>query len=306
MQGEEPLADADSAAPTKPGFVPLAIETLLQLWKKQDPEREQYRVYFSLFELYCDKLRDLIQDVPLEKARRDLPGSRYNEGGSRNSISTAFGSSTTQFGSTFGSTFGGSFGGCLLRGSLGEGEVVANTRYVQVDDLPVQMNAMGEETVAKLEKIPMTCLEDFRLVYEERIKLRRTGATSLNEKSSRSHCCIEVSVEKVESEKGAEVAGRKSLARRPAMTRHERPVEKQVGRLFMVDLAGCEDNRETDNRGPRIEESKRINSTYLSLVKVCCNKVKHFPRSGSMNHGGRRGEVGMTRRRGGGGGRGIP
>ena len=96
----------------------------------------------------------------------------------------------------------------------------------------VQINSLGEEVVAKLEKVPIESLEQFRSIYEERIKLRKTGATSLNEKSSRSHCCIEISVEKVESEQKIDL--RKSLARRPAMTYHEKPVQLQIGRLFMV------------------------------------------------------------------------
>lgn len=62
----------------------------------------------------------------------------------------------------------------------------------------------------------------------------------------------------------------KKRAPRRTMSYHDRVKQKQIGKLFMVDLAGCEDNRLTGNTisNGRIDESKLINSTYLSLVKV--------------------------------------
>jgi len=53
-----------------------------------------------------------------------------------------------------------------------------------------------------------------------------------------------------------------------SMTFHERPRPPQTGRLFLVDLAGCEDNRMSGNSGVRMLESQAINDTYLALVKV--------------------------------------
>lgn len=71
------------------------------------------------------------------------------------------------------------------------------TKYA-IDDLPVQMSAGGEEIVAELKSETFESLDQFTAIYKNRIRYRKTGATSLNEASSRSHCCIAFSVEKLD------------------------------------------------------------------------------------------------------------
>lgn len=202
MQGlTEDSAPSDS---NRKGIVLQAIETLFSLREEQ---KEDYVFKFSLYEIYCEKVRDLLQDLPSP----DEPPS--------------------------------------------------TTRRYPMDDLPIQKDLSGFEIVADIKQETLTSTEHFEQLYE-RMNLRRTERTNVNDTSSRSHCCAQITVEKVGSET------KEKLKRGSAMTFHEKPVVAQVGRLFLVDLAGCEDNRMTGNRGVRMTESAFINDTYLALVKV--------------------------------------
>ncbi|CAD7925776.1 unnamed protein product [Amoebophrya sp. A120] len=233
------------------GFVPLAVRNILDLWKSKqlDPDcTEEYKVTFSLYELYCDKVRDLLQDLPKEDAFQLHPTSRGVPKATKRWLGD---------------------GNPHLRGSIDHsdqgGGGLKQTKY-RIDDLPVQMDTNQQEVVGGLSSVPIESVEQFRDLYANRIRQRKTGATSLNNCSSRSHCCIQIAVEKLDFSRAEENGKQEKVS----MTRHVKPVQQQVGKLFMVDLAGCEDNRETNTagRGSRIDESKKINSTYLSLVKV--------------------------------------
>jgi len=75
-------------------------------------------------------------------------------------------------------------------------------------------------------------------------KNRKVAATRLNSCSSRSHAILRLTVER------------------------EEKLRKLVGKLNLIDLAGSEDNRQTNNSGERMMESNSINSSLLALGKV--------------------------------------
>merc|ERR1719181_1695476 len=85
--------------------------------------------------------------------------------------------------------------------------------------------------------------------------------TGLNEVSSRSHCCFQIKVTRVEPEKEVAPAGR------TPMSYHVKPKPKIEGKLILIDLAGFEDNRQTENVGERMHESRTINTSHFTLGK---------------------------------------
>lgn len=189
-----------SSSEARNGIVPQTIETVFDLLAQQ---KDKYVIKFSLYEIYCEKIRDL----------------------------------------------------------LAEPETGSETRRYAVNDLPIQKDICGFEVVADIKQEVVTSPDHFNRLYRN-IGRRCTEKTNVNEGSSRSHCCAQICVEKVGSET------KEKLKRGSAMTFHEKPPIPQLGRLFLVDLAGCEDNRLTGNKGQRMTESQFINDTYLALVKV--------------------------------------
>ena len=76
---------------------------------------------------------------------------------------------------------------------------------------------------------------------------RTTAATKLNERSSRSHSILLLKVCRVQKSP---------------------PYRRLTGKLYIIDLAGSEDNRRTGNQGMRLKESGAINSSLLALGQV--------------------------------------
>lgn len=75
---------------------------------------------------------------------------------------------------------------------------------------------------------------------------RTTGATNMNEHSSRSHAIFQISIEMAETEK-------KSV---------------KMGKLNLVDLAGSERQSKTGATGDRLKEASKINKALSSLGKL--------------------------------------
>ena len=82
---------------------------------------------------------------------------------------------------------------------------------------------------------------------------RATASTKMNDLSSRSHAVFLIIVEQMSAleGEGEELRGRGGD--------NEPPKAVRVGKLNLVDLAGCERVRVTGATGKRLDESKKIN-----------------------------------------------
>lgn len=99
---------------------------------------------------------------------------------------------------------------------------------------------------------------------------RATATTKMNDMSSRSHAVFLIIVEQMVSLEDAAAGDMetKSARARYALADGEPPKQIRVGKLNLVDLAGCERVRVTGATGKRLEESKSINTSLSSLGNV--------------------------------------
>ena len=92
---------------------------------------------------------------------------------------------------------------------------------------------------------------------------RATATTKMNDLSSRSHAVFLIIVEQMsmitDQDNDEGVVGQNA---------HDAPREIKVGKLNLVDLAGCERVRVTGATGQRLEESKKINQSLSALGNV--------------------------------------
>jgi len=101
--------------------------------------------------------------------------------------------------------------------------------------------------------------------------------TKMNKHSSRSHCVIQMRVEKRRrsglgdaDEGDAQVSPAEDLV----------TLKTTVGKLTVVDLAGSERVKKSEARGQRFEEAKNINSSLLAfgnVVQALASKQSHVP-----------------------------
>ncbi|CCI48622.1 unnamed protein product [Albugo candida] len=105
----------------------------------------------------------------------------------------------------------------------------------------------------------VTSAEDLMHLVTDGIKRRAMAATKMNERSSRSHSVLLVTL----SQKNVDTGVVKS------------------GKLYLVDLAGSEMVRRTEAAGRRLEEAKMINRSLSTLGNVIHNltdpKMNHVP-----------------------------
>jgi kinesin family protein 22 len=84
-------------------------------------------------------------------------------------------------------------------------------------------------TITDTSQVSINDFKHFETLYEQGCRNRSTGPTKLNNQSSRSHAILTIKVQRVDGNK------------------------KIAGKLHLIDLAGSEDNRRTDNTGVRYE-----------------------------------------------------
>jgi centromeric protein E len=113
----------------------------------------------------------------------------------------------------------------------------------------IHENQQGEVSVNQREVMAVSVaqiLDD----YEKGNKMRRTGETAMNERSSRSHTIFRITIESQE-------VGTK---------REDTAV--QVSSLNLVDLAGSERADQSKAEGDRLKEGGHINKSLLALGNV--------------------------------------
>ena len=116
-------------------------------------------------------------------------------------------------------------------------------------DARVDVVACGSKTGANVPDAvarTVSSAEEVREVMREGEANRATGATAMNERSSRSHSVVIVRVDGVSADSGA----------------------RTRGVLYLVDLAGSERLARSEARGERLKESQHINKSLSALGDV--------------------------------------
>uniref|UniRef100_A0A8C2VL47 Kinesin-like protein n=1 Tax=Chinchilla lanigera TaxID=34839 RepID=A0A8C2VL47_CHILA len=124
-------------------------------------------------------------------------------------------------------------------------------------DLVIREDCRGNILIPGLTQRPITSFTDFERHFLPASGNRTVGATRLNRRSSRSHAVLLVKVDQ-----------RERLA----------PFRQREGKLYLIDLAGSEDNRRTGNQGLRLKESGAINTSLFVLGKVVDALNQGLPR----------------------------
>ncbi|KAJ2087809.1 hypothetical protein IW138_004704 [Coemansia sp. RSA 986] len=114
--------------------------------------------------------------------------------------------------------------------------------------LPIREDANRRIFVAGLTERRVQTYEQFEAAFEKASGRRRTASTKLNDQSSRSHAILTVNVQWTDDigDKG----------------------KTWCGKLHLIDLAGSEDNRRTENGRDRMAESSAINRSLFVLGQV--------------------------------------
>lgn len=92
---------------------------------------------------------------------------------------------------------------------------------------------------------------------------RATATTKMNDLSSRSHAVFLIIVEQMSA-----VGDQVDVKKINGIPVDDGPKQIKVGKLNLVDLAGCERVRVTGATGKRLEESKSINQSLSALGNV--------------------------------------
>lgn len=112
------------------------------------------------------------------------------------------------------------------------------------EDLHIRQDAKGEIQIPGLCTQQISSFSQFEKTYKSGCNNRTTAPTSLNIESSRSHAILCLYVQ------------------------HKKGDKLITGKIHLIDLAGSEDNRYTQNTGLRMTESTNINKSLFVLGKV--------------------------------------
>eukprot|EP00040_Diaphanoeca_grandis_P034162 m.210573 g.210573 ORF g.210573 m.210573 type:complete len:707 (-) comp33083_c0_seq1:139-2259(-) len=117
----------------------------------------------------------------------------------------------------------------------------------KASDLPIRENQKKEIIIPGLSELAIDNNDQFGKLFANALTKRKIGATKLNSRSSRSHAVLIIKIRKKNK---------------------QAPFREMLGKLHLIDLAGSEDNRRTDNVGIRMKESGAINTSLFVLGKV--------------------------------------
>ncbi|KAF3568199.1 hypothetical protein DY000_02019955, partial [Brassica cretica] len=122
---------------------------------------------------------------------------------------------------------------------------------VKATEVAIWEDKDGQVHLKGLSSIPVNSMPEFHDAYSCGVQRRKVAHTGLNDVSSRSHGVLVISVL---SEGGV------------------------TGKINLIDLAGNEDNRRTDNEGIRLQESAKINQSLFALSNVVYALNNNLPR----------------------------
>ncbi|XP_063791344.1 kinesin-like protein KIF22 [Pseudophryne corroboree] len=124
-------------------------------------------------------------------------------------------------------------------------------------DLPIREDKDHNILIPGVTHKTINTFSDFDEHFIPASQNRTVASTKLNDRSSRSHAVLLIKVQK---------------------NQQVPPFRRLTGKLYMIDLAGSEDNRRTGNQGIRLKESGAINSSLFTLSKVVDALNQGLPR----------------------------
>ncbi|XP_077303515.1 kinesin-like protein KIF22 isoform X1 [Lithobates pipiens] len=124
-------------------------------------------------------------------------------------------------------------------------------------DLPIREDKDHKILIPGVTQKTLDSFSDFDEHFIPASQNRTVACTKLNDRSSRSHAVLLIKVQK---------------------TQQVPPFKLLTGKLYLIDLAGSEDNRRTGNQGIRLKESGAINSSLFTLSKVVDALNQGLPR----------------------------
>ncbi|KAM8962314.1 kinesin-like protein KIF22 isoform 1-T1 [Pelodytes ibericus] len=124
-------------------------------------------------------------------------------------------------------------------------------------DLPIREDKDHNILIPGLTQKTINTFADFDEHFIPASQNRTVASTKLNDRSSRSHAVLLIKVQK---------------------SQQVMPFRQLTGKLYLIDLAGSEDNRRTGNQGIRLKESGAINSSLFTLSKVVDALHQGLPR----------------------------
>ena len=131
--------------------------------------------------------------------------------------------------------------------------------YDLLDPANADIRVLGEGLYGATER-PIKTMEQFAKIARIALSYRQTAATVVNLQSSRSHCVIILRVRvRHDESKGS---------------------NESLGNVYLVDLAGCERQNETQSEGQTLRESQSINKSVFAINKVvlaCSSNSAHIP-----------------------------
>ncbi|KAI9274615.1 P-loop containing nucleoside triphosphate hydrolase protein [Phascolomyces articulosus] len=124
---------------------------------------------------------------------------------------------------------------------------------MQRGGLDIREGPDREVFVANISEQELETLDDFEQIFNKASRNRSTASTKLNKRSSRSHAILSLNI----------------TISTPTNNRMDITQSHTVfGKVNLIDLAGSEDNRKTENKKDRMTESAAINKSLFVLGQV--------------------------------------
>ncbi|KAH3886113.1 hypothetical protein DPMN_010114 [Dreissena polymorpha] len=133
-------------------------------------------------------------------------------------------------------------------------------------DLHVREDDKGNTVIIGAKEVECENLDDVMSLLESGSAARHTGATNMNEHSSRSHSIFTITIGQTWTENDVLASKRKPSEEEEVDDDHM--THNMFGKFHFVDLAGSERAHKTGNVGDRFKESVHINSGLLALGNV--------------------------------------
>ena len=132
-----------------------------------------------------------------------------------------------------------------------------NSKYLDLRDDPLK-----GVTIAGATEIIVENVDQVMNLLHMGNKRRTTESTNANQTSSRSHAVFQITLTMLPKTKAIKM-------------------EKLIGKLSLIDLAGSERGTVTENRGIRLREGAKINQSLLALAN-CINALGDKNKKGSF------------------------